>query len=386
MDKGAIMTTRKKIGLLFNFDEGWTGGFYYLVNIINALKFLPDDEKPELIIFYKDEPLREKVQAIGYPFASYLPVQRKVSLITRVFSKAIRMLFDKRYYPQYPVDVADFIFPCTTPQHYHSASLRRIRKVFWIPDFQHKHLPQFFSSEELAQRDAVFEGISKLPVQLVLSSENALSDFNKFYPDSVAKPVVMRFATVLPDDYKKIPIEQLLSKYALSQSYFISPNQFWAHKNHIVILKAVVLMKRKGLDPLVVFTGKEQDYRNPDYFGSLKAFVEKNDIEKNIRFLGFIDRNDQLQLMKHSIAVIQPSLFEGWSTVVEDSKAMDQNIVLSDIEVHKEQCEDHATYFHPMNEAQLEKIMTFFMTKTPPPYSYHYQDKVVEYGKRLTSL
>ncbi len=47
------------------------------------------------------------------------------------------------------------------------------------------------------------------------------------------------------------------------------------------------------------------------------------------RFLGFIDRGEQLQLMKNSIAIVQPSLFEGWSTVVEDTKAMQScNIIV----------------------------------------------------------
>ena len=50
--------------------------------------------------------------------------------------------------------------------------------------------------------------------------------------------------------------------------------------------------------------------------------AESLDIKKYISILGFISRQDQLSLMRDAIAVIQPSLFEGWSTVVEDCKAI----------------------------------------------------------------
>jgi hypothetical protein len=45
-----------------------------------------------------------------------------------------------------------------------------------------------------------------------------------------------------------------------------------------------------------------------------------------------------------SSAVLQPSLFEGWSTVVEDVKAMGRPLFLSDIPVHLEQAPS-ATFF-----------------------------------------
>ena len=74
----------------------------------------------------------------------------------------------------------------------------------------------------------------------------------------------------------------------------------------------------------MVFTGAQHDWRNPNYFNELEAFVKENDIKKNIMFLGLIDRREQLQMMNNAEAVIQSSKFEGWSTVIEDAKAMNQ--------------------------------------------------------------
>lgn len=379
------MAKRKKIGLLFAFDEGWTGGFYYLTNILGALNYLSVEEKPEIVVFYKQEDIKSKLQDIQYPFISFLPIHRKLSLIDRIKVKVMRAFVNAKYYPQYPADVVDFIFPCTSIKYMTFGSLREIRKIYWIPDFQHKYLPHFFSQKEIEERDKNFTEISRLQSKVIVSSTSALNDLKKYYPSHVAQTEVMRFATILPD-YERLPIRPLRIKYSIPEKYFMSPNQFWAHKNHIIILKAVLLLKNEGLQPLVLFTGKEHDYRNPNYFDELKTFVTVNQLEDNIKFLGFIDRSEQLQLMKYSLAIIQPSLFEGWSTVLEDAKAMDQNIIASDIAVHREQCEHKAVYFDPTDEQSLATNMKkFFANNTPAP-SFEYNRRISDYARQLINL
>ena len=73
----------------------------------------------------------------------------------------------------------------------------------------------------------------------------------------------------------------------------------------------------------------------PVIFDYLKKFVTDNNISENVLFLGFIDRKEQLKIMQHSEAVIQPSLFEGWSTVIEDARALNKYIIASDLRVHR---------------------------------------------------
>jgi hypothetical protein len=67
-----------------------------------------------------------------------------------------------------------------------------------------------------------------------------------------------------------------------------------------------------------------------------------------------------LQIMKNASAVIQSSLFEGWSTVVEDVKALNQNIIVSDLRVHREQLKEKAVYFDPTDvDSLVEAILNF---------------------------
>ena len=55
------------------------------------------------------------------------------------------------------------------------------------------------------------------------------------------------------------------------------------------------------------------------------------------KILGVVPYNDLLSLMAYSIAVINPSKSEGWSSTVEQAKSYGKMILLSDLDVHLEQ-------------------------------------------------
>jgi glycosyltransferase involved in cell wall biosynthesis len=114
----------------------------------------------------------------------------------------------------------------------------------------------------------------------------------------------------------------------------------------------------KGVDDILLLcSGHMNDDRNLQHMESLRQFVRENALEKNIRFLGLIPYGDVVGLMRNAVSVINPSLFEGWSTTVEEAKSIGKNLILSDIEVHREQSPSGAVYFNPHDHAGLAAIM-----------------------------
>ena len=55
--------------------------------------------------------------------------------------------------------------------------------------------------------------------------------------------------------------------------------------------------------------------------------------------------------------MLNPSLFEGWSTTVEEARAMGTPMVLSDLEVHREQMDDAAIYFERNSALSLANAL-----------------------------
>ncbi|MES2838446.1 MAG: glycosyltransferase family 1 protein [Bacteroidota bacterium] len=379
------MSKKVKIGLIYSNNENWIGGTYYILNLIHALNKLNDSEKPELTIFCDTENEFNQIKQTNYPLLNWKKLQLKtlpLSLLKKLINK-ISYLLDKKqvFTTHYELEntSVEIIFPGII-------GLKNVKNIFWIPDFQEQKLPQFFSKKEIENRNQSHYFMAKSSESIVFSSNNALEHFQELFPNSNCKKSVINFAVTHPD-YKQIEIAELQKKYNINHAFFISPNQFWQHKNQLVILQAIKNIVEQGITNfLVVFTGKEIDTRNPAYFSSLQDFVTENKIENQVRFLGFIDRKDQLKLMSESIAVIQPSLFEGWSTVVEDAKAMNQFVIASDINVHKEQLNQNVHFFNPNNEVELSSIMLIGINKGFNKKTNNYENNIYNYATSFIKL
>jgi glycosyltransferase involved in cell wall biosynthesis len=146
------------------------------------------------------------------------------------------------------------------------------------------------------------------------------------------------------------------------------PNQFWAHKDHLTAFKALAQLRQRGVDLPLVCTGLEEDRRNPEHFAQLMRYLSENGIDGAVRCLGLVPRNDQIEIFRHASVVIQPSLFEGWSTVVEDTKTVGRPIIATDLSVHREQLKgyDRAWHFRPSAAEELAALLERVWPELPP--------------------
>lgn len=377
------MAKGKRVGIIYNFDENWIGGAYYIQNLIRSLNYLPEKEQMQLHILAKNKSLFQELQkATVYPKLKFIQYKPQYNKIERFANKVSLKLFKKKLILK--KIKLDWVFPL----YGIPSDLQHIKElVFWIPDLQEKYLPDFFSLDEVKNRHSSYENMIALNYPIVFSSNSALNDFKTFFPGATNKVAVLQFAVVHPD-LKSNGIEKVKLKYGIEGNYFFSPNQFWQHKNQVAILEAAKILKDKGLAVKIVFTGKEFDYRNPDYTINLKQKVIEYKLEKEILFLGFIDRIDQLMLMENAQAVIQPSIFEGWSTVVEDAKALNQTMIVSNIEVHKEQLGDKAYFFKPYDYSELALKMIEVMNNPIDrlKYDLDYSENIKKFAMNLKSV
>ena len=317
------------------------GGLYYVRSLVRALGLLPSDKRPRLIIIGGDKAaLHDLEQATGYPDLDRISRTR----IHREPQPRIRLPFG----PPGP-ETIDLILMGAPPG-------LEDRGVQWTPDFQEARFPRFFSPEEAATRRRLNEAAFASHRHLMVSSQDAAEDLARHYGRRDAGVHVMRFATFLPADLPSTDVPDLRRRYDLPERWFICANQAWRHKNHEILLLALAEIEAAAR-PTVVFTGKEEDPRDPAYAPSLRALARDLGVEDQARFLGFLPREDQLGLMAAAVAVVQPSLCEGWSTVVEDAKALGKQVLASDIAVHREQLDRNVDFFDPSDPAALGRLM-----------------------------
>jgi glycosyltransferase involved in cell wall biosynthesis len=229
----------------------------------------------------------------------------------------------------------------------------------WVPDFQDRHLPQLFSRWGLYRKSLGMRLQLTCGRTVLVSSADARNDCERFYPQAAGRTAVARFAVragLEPGETEP----QIAAKYQLPPRFFYLPNQYWIHKNHAQVVDALRLLRDRGLEVVVASSGNPQDPRHVNHYARLREKVAAQNLARNFLFLGSVPIRDVAFLMRSSVAMLNPSLFEGWSTTVEEGKSLGVRMVLSNLAVHREQVGAAAEFFDPQDPgaiaASLEKV------------------------------
>jgi len=372
---------RLKLGIIFNFNPVWMGGIIYILNLIRTLNFLDDEEKPEIYLFYRDD-LKTFADSIKYPHLhlirwAFPPVATGYlrSWLTRKNSFVSEILKKHELDGLYPLHD----YPVKTRSN--------TRLVSWYADLQHEYYPEFFSRRKIIERTLRIKFILKNSDDLVVSSKAVADDFRRFFRlRKKLRMHVFHFVSVI-EDIDSLDISEIRGKYNLPEDYYMISNQFHKHKNHRVLLRSLALLKEKGRKIHMAMTGRFPDADQSVYMRELHSIISDNNLKPNISLLGVIPRNEQLLLMKHSRGVIQPSLFEGWSTVIEDAISLQVPVIASSLPVNIEQLGTDGCYFEPEDYKALAGILANFPEREPGKMIYQeYTDRVSNAARTFVSI
>ena len=334
-----------------------TGGYNYLLNL---LRVLGENESTQVtpVLLLGDDLAAEQVA----PFRELAGVEvvqspaMNAARKTRALAAALLLGADaahRRLLQQQRIDVV-----------FESAQFFGWRLglpvVAWIPDFQHRHLRHMFTPRGYWKREVGFLAEIAAGRTLMLSSNDARADCERFYPATIGRTRAVRFAVPAREALSRADARAVADSYDLPEHYFFMPNQFSKHKNHGLVLDALAILKARGVGCVIVSSGKQADERHPGYFPAFRARLEASGLQAQLRLLGMIPYADLAALMQASVALLNPSLFEGWSTPVEEARALGVPLVLSDLAVHREQAGADAVYFERHSAAALADALQGF--------------------------
>lgn len=354
----------RRIAIAFSnmLFPGWLAGGQYLFNLLYAVKSRNLNLETVLRI------------APGTPKENYELLDRLIDRVVEIPRPLPKWIF------KLPLRLQEFISPAILREDWElqkhqidaqfmlqsPGTARHIPTATWIPDFQHLHFPDFFTKEDLENRTRLYTDTAFRTQIIVVSSKHALNDLKRVAPDVMTKARVLHFvAQINPESYE-IDSLQVANHYHLPQKYFFLPNQLWQHKNHRIVLQALANVHDLIPDISIVCTGGIYDHRNPGYIDVILNDIATLGLQSNFRILGRIPRSQIYPLMRQSLAVLQPSLFEGWSTTVEEAKSLGKSIILSDIPVHREQNPPCALFFDPQNPHELADLLRMLYTEKVP--------------------
>lgn len=357
------MAERLRIGFHIPGDGSWNGGTNYLANLLQVLRSHLTDHFEAVLFVAPDQadlgrrifaPLLETALVTDAGMARAGKGGRAIGAVLRghdpdmvdlVHRHRIAVMFESaRFFGSgFPVPV-----------------------LAWMPDFQHRHLPSYFSRSQRVRRELGFRLQCSGGRIVMVSSQAAANDCETFYPAARGRTAVVRFTPSLPFEDIRARAATVVRDHGLPRRFFLLPNQFWGHKNHDLVLSALDLLAVQGLlgqCPPIAMCGSTTDHRDSGLFHRIMARAAERGLLSHFRHLGNRPYLDVLALNAASLAVINPSRFEGWSSSVEEAKALATPLALSDIATHREQAPE--ALFFGVNDPTALAAKLILLAGTP---------------------
>jgi glycosyltransferase involved in cell wall biosynthesis len=388
----------RKIALMAVGDSGWMGGIQYIINIMHALNSNAAAYPVEVHLFKNDTQ-----HFAGIDTFSNIPIYihhtkdvfKPFSLGNRIkwfLQRKIQGRINPRIENVMLEKKMDYVYPATL-----SSCNGKLNAGSWIADFQYHHFPHGADSSITSAAYKTISGIAFHTPKIVLSSFFCERDSFEIFPVTKGKTHVMPFAVYINEAiFEFNDFESMRQKYSLPQQFLLVANLFAPTKNHKTLFEALDILKEQGVTIPLVCTGNIHDYAMPEYADEILQLLTKHKIRSQVHLLGLIPRFDQVNLFRMSVAMVQPSINEGWSTCVEEAKCLGKNLLLADIEVHKEQYPGNPYFFESMNAQDLAaKIKTLWTAASAQSFPdikreeaafESYKENVIAFGKRFIEI
>jgi glycosyltransferase involved in cell wall biosynthesis len=226
--------------------------------------------------------------------------------------------------------------------------------IVW--DLQHRLQPSFpevSANGELEKREVFYSKVLAHATFVIVGTEAGKNEVQRFYgtPDEKIK--------ILPHPTPAFALEgtaldvRALAKYKLPPDYIFYPAQFWTHKNHAAIVKAVAHLKQtENLRLPVAFTGSDRGNER-----AVRDLVEQMQLGDQIFFLGHVSRETLRALYQNALVLCYASFFGPENLPPLEAFGLGCPVIAADVPGASEQLGDAAIRVNPSDELAIAQAL-----------------------------
>ena len=197
---------------------------------------------------------------------------------------------------------------------FQEAFLTELPSIYQPHDLQHLHLPELFSRYERERREVVYRTHCDRAALVVAMTSWGRDDLIRQYALPEEKVQVVHGGSVLPSYPAPTgqDLDELRARLALPDSFLLYPAQTWPHKNHLLLLDAIALLRdRDGAEISLVCPG-----RQTELFPRIAERARELRLDALVSFPGFVSPLELRGLYELGTGLVFPSRFEGWGLPV----------------------------------------------------------------------
>lgn len=201
----------------------------------------------------------------------------------------------------------------------------------------HPESPEVSSLGQWEKREYLIQHIKETAHKILVNSARTKTDLIRCYGIEGGRIEVMPCPA--PVYFKKIPSAEkqrkVIKKYNLPEKFLFYAAQFWPHKNHQNLIRALSILKKENRPWLpLVLVGSAQSLWGE--FEKVKQLVSENGLERDVHFLGYVDNDEMPALYSLSTALVMPTLF-GFTYPVFEAWQMNVPVIYSNADDSQEQ-------------------------------------------------
>jgi glycosyltransferase involved in cell wall biosynthesis len=242
------------------------------------------------------------------------------------------------------------------PLCYMSTYRLAVPSIVSFHDLQHEAHPEFFSWRARRARRVLFENTFRCASLMQASSVAMKNDALRVYRDFLAPERI----TVIPEgvDYRVFSgpcDDDARTSCGLPDDFLFYPAQQWHHKNHLRLLEALALLRRRdGMKIPLVMTGAEFD-ASP----AIRRLIADRAIGDQIYMLGKVPFSCLLSLYRQASYLVSASLHESNCLPVLEAAASGSPMIVSDIPANRESAElFQIRLFDPLDVENIAGVLS----------------------------
>lgn len=356
---------KKNIAVLLDNIPSDGGTYQYNLTILDAFIKLPIDKFNKKIL-YTNQHWDNKLKNTSFE-KKYVRISDKQKKVFKLiasfgFNKHVRYNLLRILSPNIYKNLNDKEIDLIILPSQDVISLYvKIPKVNAIHDLMHKyesHFPEVSRFFQSKYRNILFSSFCKESVGILVDSNVGKNQVNETYEIEKKRIFVLPFIPPsyivdkfqIKDDFKSLHSEW-------PDDYIIYPAQFWKHKNHENLLKAISILKVTGINIKLVLTGKKlYEYKN------LLILIKDLNIEENVFFVNFIPEEYLRTVYNNSKGLIMPTFFGPTNIPPLEAVFSGCPVAVSDIYGMPEQLKDAALYFNPKKVEEIADTLKILWT------------------------
>ncbi len=219
-----------------------------------------------------------------------------------------------------------------------------------IHDLMHRYERSFqeaASPQEFRYRERMFRNLCRWAEGVVVDSEVGRQQVAESYGMPLERIHVLPFVAP-PYIWENSPPPGFDSRYSLPPKFIFYPAQFWEHKNHKRLIRAVASLKKDLPDLSLVLAGSPKNA-----YDSVVKLIQELDLSASVQFLGYVPDEDMPELYRRARALVMPTFYGPTNIPPLEAFAAGCPVAISGIYAMPEQAGDAALFFDPKSAAEI---------------------------------